>query len=121
MVRKLGRLSAVSLTKVEDEVANRIRRVPAIRKELLVRSIAFDDLVLFKGEEEIEEWVGRDGKRLNRLAQGEHPRVAGLAAIAAQQLFTPPAQQGECTRSASHFIRQIVRPSAIGINRMEVP
>ena len=99
-----GRFLAVSSAEVQDQMADRVRRVLTISQELLEGLIAFDDLVLFEGKEEIEEGFRGDVKLLNRLAQGYHDRVPWPTIIAAQELFAPPTQQLQRVSAASHFV-----------------
>jgi len=52
---------------------------------------------------------------------GHHHRVTGRAVVAAQQFLSPPAQQAERVRAATRLVGQVVRPAAVGVDRVEMP
>src|SRR5437899_9042890 len=95
--------------------------MPAVAEQLVVGLVPMINLVLLEGDQQVEKWLRRDVKTLDRLVEGDHDRMPGLAFVAAEQLVTPPVQQVESPLAAACFVGEIVGPAAIGIDGMKMP
>ena len=93
----------------------------AVAEQLLVGLVAMSELVLLEGDQQIEKRLRRNMKTLDRLVEGDHDRVPGLALITAQQFLPPPVQQVESPLATACFVGEIVGPAAIGVHGMKMP
>src|SRR4051794_27739353 len=101
-------------------MSDRIGGVSAVAQQLLERRVALEKLILLEGIQEIQEWPRRNAKTADGFGEGDHHRMPRRALVAAPQLLAPPAEQLERPRAAAGFIRQVVRPTAIGIHRVKM-
>src|SRR6516165_6253121 len=94
--------------------------VLAIGQKLVIGPVGLDQLILLKGEQEVEERFLGNLKALDGFAECDHYGMFCVAGITLEKLITPPAQQGEGLLTAARFIAEVVRPAAIGINRVKM-
>ncbi len=105
---------------IQNEMTHRICRMFAVEEYFIEGGIAVNSLILFKGNQQIEERFRRNTKALNRGLKGNHDGVSGLAGVTAEQFLTPPGEEIQSLLSTAGFIGKVIGPAAISIDGVKM-
>src|SRR4051812_30248408 len=97
-------------------MADRVRGIPAIAKQIIECFVASDFLVLAKGRQQVGESLLWDIELTDRSRQSHKYRMPGFPYIAGVQLGLPFVEQLQRSFAIASLVTQVVRNSAIGVN-----
>ena len=120
VIGELLAFGVVIAAEIEDEMADRIGRVTAVGENIVKGFETGDGLVLAEGDEEIGEFVFRDGELVHRGSESNENGMAGHASIAGVEFDFPFVEQGERRGGIADFVAEIVGNTAVGVEVEEI-
>ena len=115
-IRKWHCVRVVTAAQMQDQSPHGVRRVLAIRRQLVKGFIASFRLILSKGNQQVSERVGGNREFGDRFPQRHKYRMPRFPAKTVVELLFPPCQQFQTPLRVGRFVGEIVRPTAVGIN-----
>src|SRR6266704_5342804 len=105
---------------VQNQAADGVCRKAAILENGVPGCVASHSLVLPKRAQEIRKGLDWNFKSLDCSLKSNEDRMRGGSRITSAQFRTPPVQQLHCGRWIWDLIGQIVSPSAVRVDIVEV-
>src|SRR5215469_6124879 len=101
-------------------MTDRVRRIMAVREDVVKGLQTRDCLVLPKGNQEIGEFVLGNVEVAHGLSQSHEHRMLRSAFIAGVELALPLVEEGKGSDGVPDFVSEIVGNAAIGVNIEEM-
>ena len=113
-------LRAGVTTQTQHQPAYRIRRIAAVVVDLLEAPVTSNGLILDESPDKVRKRLPGQRAGPDRILEGHEDRMACLTGVHGLHFGVTPVEQFQASGSIVYLIRQVIRPTAEGVDVVEI-